>query len=54
MTGGGLTPSGQHADRFAGNHRLVRQLAAMRQLDDLPAVRERAGRVLAALDSGDL
>lgn len=44
----------RHADRFAGNHRLARQLAAMRQLDDLPAVRERAVHVLAALDAGVL
>ncbi len=44
----------RHADRFAGTHRLARQLAAMRQLDDLPAVRDRAVRVLSALDAGDL
>jgi deoxyribodipyrimidine photolyase-related protein len=44
----------RHADRFAGNHRMARQLAAMRQLDDLPAVRERAVRVMAALVAGDL
>jgi deoxyribodipyrimidine photolyase-related protein len=39
---------------FAGNHRMARQLAGMRRLSDLPAVRERAVEVLAALDSGDL
>lgn len=44
----------RHADRFAGNHRMARQLASMRRLDDLPAVRERAVRILAALDAGDL
>jgi (6-4)DNA photolyase len=44
----------RHADRFAGNHRMARQLAAMRRLDDLPAVRERAVRVLRALDAGEL
>jgi deoxyribodipyrimidine photolyase-related protein len=44
----------RHADRFAGNHRMARQLAAMRQLSDLPVVRERAVQVLAALDAGEL
>ncbi|MDW3214577.1 MAG: cryptochrome/photolyase family protein [Ilumatobacteraceae bacterium] len=44
----------RHADRFAGNHRMARQLAAMRQLGDLPAVREHAVLVVAALDAGDL
>ena len=44
----------RNADRFAGNHRMARQLAAMRRLDDLPAVRERATDVVAALDAGGL
>ncbi len=39
---------------LAGNHRMSRQLASMRQLTDLPAVRERAVEVLAALDAGTL
>lgn len=39
---------------LAGNHRISRQLAAMRRLSDLPAVRERAQVVLAALDDGTL
>ncbi len=39
---------------FAGNHRMARQIAGMRRLSDLSAVRERAIEVLAALDAGDL
>ena len=39
---------------LAGNHRMSRQLAAMRRLSDLPAVRERAEWVLKALDEGTL
>ena len=39
---------------FADNHRMARQLGAMRRLKDLPAVRERAVEVLSALDAGDL
>jgi len=39
---------------FAGNHRMARQLAGMRRLSDLDAVRERAVEVLAALDEGTL
>ncbi len=40
--------------RLRGNHRLAQQLAAMRNLADLPAVQVRATEVLAALDSGKL
>lgn len=36
------------------NHRIGRQLAGMRRLSDLAAVRERAGEVLTALDAGEL
>ncbi|MGI9645769.1 MAG: cryptochrome/photolyase family protein [Ilumatobacteraceae bacterium] len=42
------------ADTLTGNHRMARQLAAMRKLTDLPAVRERAVEVLARLDEGRL
>jgi deoxyribodipyrimidine photolyase-related protein len=44
----------RNADTLAGNHRMARQLAAMRKLADLPAVRERAAEVLARLDEGAL
>jgi deoxyribodipyrimidine photolyase-related protein len=44
----------RNADALAGNHRLARQLAAMRKLADLPAVRERAVEVLTRLDEGRL
>ena len=44
----------RNEDRLLTNHRVARQLAAMRNLADLPAVRARAGEVLAALDDGDL
>ena len=44
----------RNADVLAGNHRIARQLAAMRRLTDLPAVRERAVEVLARLDEGRL
>jgi deoxyribodipyrimidine photolyase-related protein len=37
-----------------GNHRLSKQLAGMRQLRDLSAVREQAVEVLARLDRGEL
>jgi deoxyribodipyrimidine photolyase-related protein len=44
----------RNADTLSGNHRMARQLAAMRALSDLPAVRERAVEVLARLDEGRL
>ncbi len=44
----------RNADALAGNHRMARQLAAMRKLSDLPAVRERAVEVLDRLDGGSL
>ena len=39
---------------LTGNHRMARQLAAMRKLSDLPEVRARATEVLVALDRGEL
>jgi deoxyribodipyrimidine photolyase-related protein len=39
---------------LAGNHRVSRQLAAMRRLSDLDSVKQRAAEVLAALDAGSL
>jgi deoxyribodipyrimidine photolyase-related protein len=44
----------RNADALGGNHRMARQLAAMRTLADLPAVRERAVEILARLDEGRL
>jgi (6-4)DNA photolyase len=44
----------RNADALSGNHRIARQLAAMRKLQDLPAVRERAVEVLSRLDAGEL
>ncbi len=44
----------RNADSLATNHRMARPLAAMRRLDNLPAVRERAVEVLDRLDRGDL
>ncbi len=44
----------RNADAFSGNHRMGQQLAGLRRLSDLPAVRERAVEVLAALDGGTL
>ncbi len=44
----------RHADQFADNHRMARQLAGLRRLGDLDGVRDRADEVLAALESGDL
>jgi deoxyribodipyrimidine photolyase-related protein len=44
----------RHRDRFASNHRMGNQLASLRRLRDLEAVRARAGDVLAALDAGEL
>ena len=44
----------RHEQRLAGNHRMARQVAAMRQLRDLPAVRERAVEILDRLDRGAL
>jgi deoxyribodipyrimidine photolyase-related protein len=44
----------RNADTLTGNHRVARQLAAMRKLSDLPAVRERAAEILARLDDGRL
>jgi deoxyribodipyrimidine photolyase-related protein len=39
---------------FRGNHRMAQQLAGMRNLSDLAAVRARASEVLTALDAGEL
>jgi deoxyribodipyrimidine photolyase-related protein len=39
---------------FSNNHRMGQQLAGMRRLSDLDAVRDRAQTVLAALDAGTL
>jgi deoxyribodipyrimidine photolyase-related protein len=44
----------RNADQLAGNHRVARQLAAMRQLSDLPEVRQRAVEVRDRLDAGTL
>jgi deoxyribodipyrimidine photolyase-related protein len=44
----------RHADRFGRNPRMARQVAAARQLTDLPAVRQRAADVLDQLDAGTL
>ena len=44
----------RNATTFAGNHRMARPLAGMRNLSDLPAVRERAVEVLRRLDAGTL
>ena len=44
----------RNATTFRGNHRLARPLAGMRNLSDLPAVRERAVEVLQRLDAGTL
>ncbi len=44
----------RNADALASNHRMARQLAAMRNLSDLPAVRRRAVEVLELLDNGTL
>jgi deoxyribodipyrimidine photolyase-related protein len=44
----------RHHDRFVRNPRVARQVRAAEQLADLPAVRERAGEVLALLDRGEL
>ena len=44
----------RHESTFSGNGRMGQQLAGLRRLDDLDAVRERAAGVLAALDAGTL
>ncbi|MEZ5237784.1 MAG: cryptochrome/photolyase family protein [Microthrixaceae bacterium] len=44
----------RNEERLSGNHRLSRQLASMRRLSDLAAVRERAEEVLSLLRRGDL
>jgi deoxyribodipyrimidine photolyase-related protein len=44
----------RNADLLASNHRMARPLAAMRQLNDLPTVRARAGEILDRLDRGEL
>jgi deoxyribodipyrimidine photolyase-related protein len=44
----------RHADRFAKDPRMARQVAAARKLDDLDAVRSRAAEVLDRLDRGAL
>jgi deoxyribodipyrimidine photolyase-related protein len=44
----------RHADVFAANPRLARQVHALRNLSDLPAVRDRATEILHRLDTGEL
>lgn len=44
----------RHADRFARNPRMARQVSAARRLSDLDAVRSRAVEVLTLLDQGEL
>ena len=44
----------RNENALRGNHRMGQQLAGMRRLSDLPAVRERAVEVLARLDAGEL
>ena len=44
----------RNADEFSNNHRMGQQLAGMRRLSDLDAVRDRAAEVLDALDAGSL
>jgi len=44
----------RHADRFARNPRMARQVTASHRLNDLEAVRERAREVLGLLDGGGL
>jgi deoxyribodipyrimidine photolyase-related protein len=44
----------RHADRFAKDPRMARQVAAARKLSDLDAVRARADEVLRRLDRGAL
>ena len=44
----------RNEEAFTGNHRLGRELAGMRRLRDLDAVRSRAAEVVAALDAGEL
>lgn len=44
----------RNEEAFVGNHRMGQQLAGMRRLSDLDAVRERATEVLVRLDEGKL
>ncbi len=44
----------RNAEEFSNNHRMGQQLAGMRRLSDLDAVRGRAVEVLEALDAGTL
>lgn len=44
----------RHEEALSGNHRMARQLASMRRLSDLDAVRDRAVEVRTALDDGTL
>jgi deoxyribodipyrimidine photolyase-related protein len=44
----------RNAASLGTNHRMARPLAAMRKLNDLSAVRERAVEILDRLDRGDL
>jgi deoxyribodipyrimidine photolyase-related protein len=44
----------RHADRFEGNHRMVRQVRAAERLSDRSAVRLRATEALTLLDEGRL
>lgn len=44
----------RHRDRFAGNHRMARQVHGLDRLSDLDQVRDRAVDVLDLLDRGEL
>jgi deoxyribodipyrimidine photolyase-related protein len=44
----------RHEERFRMNHRMRNQMAGLRRLADLEAVRAQAVETLARLDAGDL
>jgi len=44
----------RHEETLRSNHRLARQYAAMKRLEDLPQVRQRAAEVVAGIEEGTL
>jgi deoxyribodipyrimidine photolyase-related protein len=44
----------RHQETFRRNHRMFQPMAGLKKLNDLPEVRQRAAKVLAGLDAGEV
>jgi deoxyribodipyrimidine photolyase-related protein len=44
----------RNLEEFKGNHRMAQQLFGINRLKDMPEVRQRAAKVLAGLEKGEI